>query len=308
MSKESELHVAQDVADSSVPTSPEKDRVQVTQAAPHRELNDRLVSDLIDAVKGILRKEQSDRLRDIYLIGDIEKDTARGVIERLRELANDNRRPITLYINSAGGNVTDGLAIHDAIRELVGRGFEVTIVVQGMAYSMGSVVLQAASEGRRLSYPHSWIMIHEPAKWAGWQSTSAAAQHLDRLKQMQSQIYQILAARSGKPLQKIIRDTKRTDFYLDAKKSLEYGLIDGIVEGGLVSRDRMERRRPSERAGARAAHALIERQRIRVGAHLGLRFGERHVADVGSHADVPGDGIDDIADALVGLVVCMKHP
>ena len=221
------------MADSSVPASPEKDRVQVGQVAPHRELSDRLVSDLIDAVKGILRKEQSDRLRDIYLIGDIEKDTARGVIERLREFANDNNRPITLYINSAGGNVTDGLAIHDAVREIVARGIEVTIVVQGMAYSMGSVVLQAASQGRRLSYPHSWIMIHEPAKWAGWQSTSAAAQHLDRLKQMQAQIYRILAARSGKPLQKIIRDTKRTDFYLDAKKSLDYGLIDGIVEGGV---------------------------------------------------------------------------
>jgi ATP-dependent Clp protease protease subunit len=74
-------------------------------------------------------------------------------------------------------------------------------------------------------------MIHEPAKWAGWQSTSAAAQHLDRLKQMQGQIYEILAKRSGKPLQRIIRDTKRTDFYLDAKKAVEYGLIDGIVEG-----------------------------------------------------------------------------
>jgi ATP-dependent Clp protease protease subunit len=113
----------------------------------------------------------------------------------------------------------------------VSRNIEVTIIVQGMAYSMGSVVLQAASTGRRFSYPHSWIMIHEPAKWAGWQSTSAAAQHLDRLKQMQAQIYEILANRSGKPLQKIIRDTKRTDFYLDAKKALEYGLIDGIVEG-----------------------------------------------------------------------------
>jgi len=219
------------VADSSVPTSPEKDRAQVTQVAPFRELNDRLVGELIDAVKGILRRETSDRLRDVYLIGDIEKDTARGVIERLRELANDGNRPMTLYINSAGGNVTDGLAIHDAIREIVGRAIEVTIVVQGMAYSMGSVVLQAASPGRRLSYPHSWIMIHEPAKWAGWQSTSAAAQHLDRLKQMQAQIYRILATRSGKPLQKIIRDTKRTDFYLDAKMALEYGLIDGIVEG-----------------------------------------------------------------------------
>jgi ATP-dependent Clp protease protease subunit len=233
--KEPSLHVGPSVADSSVPASPEKDRVGVTQVTPLRELNDRLVGELIDAVKGVLRKEQSDRLRDIYLIGDIEKDTARGVIERLRELANDNTRPITLYINSAGGNVTDGLAIHDAVREIVSRGIEVTIVVQGMAYSMGSVVLQAASPGRRLSYPHSWIMIHEPAKWAGWQSTSAAAQHLDRLKQMQSQIYQILATRSGKPLLKIIRDTKRTDFYLDATKALDYGLIDGIVEGAVSS-------------------------------------------------------------------------
>ena len=223
------------VTDASVPTSPEKDRAQVDRVAPYRDLNDRLVGELIDAVKGVLRKEASDRLRDVYLIGDIEKDTARGVIERLRELANDGTRPITLYINSAGGNVTDGLAIHDAIREIAGRGIEVTIVVQGMAYSMGSVVLQAASTGRRLSYPHSWIMIHEPAKWAGWQSTSAAAQHLDRLKQMQSQIYDILAARSGKPLVKIIRDTKRTDFYLDATKALEYGLIDAIIEGSVSS-------------------------------------------------------------------------
>jgi ATP-dependent Clp protease protease subunit len=206
-------------------------RSQLAQvAAPARDLSDRLLLDLIDAVKAILRKETSDRLRDVYLIGDIEKDTARSCIERIRELANDSNRPITLYINSAGGNVTDGLAIHDSIRQIVNRGIEVTIVVQGMAYSMGSVVLQAASEGRRLAQPHSWIMIHEPAKWAGWQSTSAAAQHLDRLKQMQAQIYDILAARSGRPLKQIIRDTKRTDFYLDAKKALEYGLIDAVAE------------------------------------------------------------------------------
>jgi ATP-dependent Clp protease protease subunit len=206
------------------------ERAQLAQMAPHHDLNDRLVLDLIDAVKNILRKEASDRLRDVYLIGDIEKDNARICIERIRELANDSGRPLTLYINSAGGNVTDGLAIHDSIRQIVHRGIEVTIVVQGMAYSMGSVVLQAASKGRRLAQPHSWIMIHEPAKWAGWQSTSAAAQHLDRLKQMQAQIYDILARRSGRPLKQIIRDTKRTDFYLDAQKALEYGLIDGVAE------------------------------------------------------------------------------
>lgn len=193
------------------------------------EINDRLLTELVDAVKDIVRKEQSDRLRDVYLIGDIEKESARTAIERLREMANDNARPITIYINSAGGNVTDGLALHDAIQEIVRRGVEVIAVVQGMAYSMGSVVLQAASPGKRLAFPHSWIMIHEPAKWAGWQSTTAAAQHLDRLKQMQNQIYQILAVRSGRPLRQIIRDTKRIDFYLDAWKARDYGLIDSVI-------------------------------------------------------------------------------
>jgi ATP-dependent Clp protease protease subunit len=197
------------------------------------ELSDRLIAELVDAVRAQIRRETSERLRDVYLIGDIEKDTARAAIERLREVANDNTKPITLYINSAGGNVTDGLAIHDAIRHIVSRGIEVTIIVQGMAYSMGSIVLQAASEGRRLAFPHSWIMIHEPAKWAGWQSTTAAAQHLERLKQMQDQIYRILSVRSGKPLRQIIKDTKRTDFYLDAQSALEYGLIDAVVAGEL---------------------------------------------------------------------------
>ncbi|HUR34541.1 MAG TPA: ATP-dependent Clp protease proteolytic subunit [Vicinamibacterales bacterium] len=197
------------------------------------ELSERLLTELIDAVRAQLRREQGERLRDVYLIGDIEKDNARTTIERMRELAADNTKPITLFINSAGGNVTDGLAIHDAIRHLISRGLEVTVIVQGMAYSMGSIVLQAASAGRRLAFPHSWIMIHEPAKWAGWQSTTAAAQHLERLKQMQDQIYRILSSRSGKPLRQIIRDTKRTDFYLDAQKALEYGLIDAVLAGEL---------------------------------------------------------------------------
>jgi ATP-dependent Clp protease protease subunit len=198
------------------------------------DLDTRLLEEIVDSVKDLLKKEQSSRLRDIYLVGDIEKDTARSVIEKLREMANDSRKPISVYINSAGGNVTDGLALHDAIRQLVSTGIDITIVVQGMAYSMGSVVLQAASPGKRLAFPHSWIMIHEPAKWAGWQSTTAAAQHLDRLKQMQSQIYRIMADRSGKPLKQIIRDTKRTDFYLDAWRAREYGLIDAVLGAELA--------------------------------------------------------------------------
>lgn len=192
-------------------------------------ISDRLVNDLVEAVKEAIKKEESERLRDVYLVGDIDKDTARTSIQRLRELAADSSKPITLYLNTPGGNVTDGLAIHDVVRQMVSQGLEITIVVQGMAYSMGSVVLQAASPGRRHAYAHSWIMIHEPAKWAGWQSTTAAAQHLDRLKQMQNQIYRILADRSGKPLKQIIRDTKRNDFYLDANRAREYGLVDEVI-------------------------------------------------------------------------------
>ena len=86
------------------------------------EFSDRLVGELIDAVKAALRKEQSERLRDVYLIGDIEKDTARTAIERIRELASESRAPITLYLNTAGGNVTDGLALHDAVQQIVADG------------------------------------------------------------------------------------------------------------------------------------------------------------------------------------------
>ena len=213
-----------------LPSSPEEPRFpNLRPDIKPGELTDRLLNELVEAVKQVIRREAAQRLRDVYLIGDIDKDSARATIERLRELASESDKALTLYINSAGGNVTDGLAIHDAIRQIVSQGIEVTIVVQGMAYSMGSVVLQAASEGRRQAFAHSWIMIHEPAKWAGWQSTSAAAQHLERLKQMQAQIYRILADRSGKPLRQIIRDTKRTDFYLDAKRAKEYGLIDEVL-------------------------------------------------------------------------------
>lgn len=225
------------------------------------EFNDRLVGELIDAVKAALKRDQSERLRDVYLIGDIEKDNARTCIERLREFANEGDGPMTLYLNTAGGNVTDGLAIHDAIQEIVSRGIQVDVVVQGMAYSMGSIVLQAASPGRRICFPHSWIMIHEPAKWAGWQSTTAAAQHLDRLKQMQSQIYRILSVRSGKPLRQIIRDTKRMDFYLDATKALEYGLIDrilGVTHASTPVLSDVSRETQSEREPRSEAAAAVE--------------------------------------------------
>lgn len=192
-------------------------------------ISERQVRELITAVEDLLRKESQDRRREYYFVEDIDKESVKRAAESLRGFAYQSKDPVTLYLNTPGGNVTDGLALYDVITQMVAEGIDVSIVVQGMAYSMGSIVLQAASPGRRLAFPHSWIMIHEPAKWAGWQSTSSAAQHLDRLKAMQAQIYRILSERSGQPLKQIIRDTKRTDLYLDSRRALEYGLIDAIV-------------------------------------------------------------------------------
>ncbi len=216
-------------------------------------ISERQVRELITAVEDLLRRESVDRRRELYLADDIDKESVKRAVEQLRGFASQGREPITLYLNTPGGNVTDGLALYDVVSHLVVQGIEVSIYVQGMAYSMGSVVLQAASPGRRFAFPHSWIMIHEPAKWAGWQSTSSAAQHLDRLKAMQAQIYRILSARSGQPLKQIIRDTKRTDFYLDAGKALAYGVIDAIVGVEAVARPEAQ---AAARAGGRAGLRL----------------------------------------------------
>lgn len=218
-------------------------------------ISERQVRELITVVEDLLRRESHERRREIYLVDDIDKESVRRALEQLRLFVSQGREPITLYLNTPGGNVTDGLALYDVISQQVAEGIEVSIYVQGMAYSMGSVVLQAASPGRRFAFPHSWIMIHEPAKWAGWQSTSSAAQHLDRLKAMQAQIYRILSDRSGQPLKQIIRDTKRTDFYLDSEKALSYGLIDAIVGGTAQARPEAATARAVRQRGVRLEFA-----------------------------------------------------
>ena len=141
-----------------------------------------------------------------------------------------------------------------------------------MAYSMGSVVLQAASEGRRLALPHSWIMIHEPAKWAGWQSTSAAAQHLDRLKQMQAQIYQILAKRSGKPLRRSSATPSARTSISTRQKALEYGLIDADRRGMRTGSTR-RRRYAASRAvlNSSSSRATLPATECSVGAQPSAR-------------------------------------
>jgi ATP-dependent protease ClpP protease subunit len=134
-----------------------------------------------------------------------------------------------MYINSAGGNVTDGLALHDSIRQLVDRGIEVTIIVQGHGLLDG--IGGAAGGQRRPRLVAAALVDHDSRAGevgglavdvsGGAAPGSAQADAVADLRAAR--------ARSGRPLKQIIKDTKRTDFYLDAKKALDYGLIDAVI-------------------------------------------------------------------------------
>jgi ATP-dependent Clp protease protease subunit len=136
-------------------------------------------------------------------------------------------KDITFFINTPGGSITAGMAIYDTIKLITSP---VTIVVTGMAASMGSVLLCAAPKGRRLIYPHARVLIHQPliaGRFIGPATDiNIQAKEMEKLR---DELNEILASASGQPIDKISRDTDR-DFYLTAKEAIEYGLADRIVE------------------------------------------------------------------------------
>ena len=167
--------------------------------------------------------------RKIFLWGAVTDETAKDVCEKLLYLeSKDPGKDVTFYINTPGGSITAGMAIYDTIKLLTSP---VTIVVTGMAASMGSVLLCAAPKGRRLIYPHARVLIHQPliaGRFIGPATDiNIQAKEMEKLR---DELNQILASASGQPIEKISKDTDR-DFYLNAKEAIEYGLADKIVEG-----------------------------------------------------------------------------
>ena len=166
--------------------------------------------------------------RKIFLWGAVTDETAKDITEKLLYLeASAPGKEITFYINSPGGSITAGMAIYDTM-QLVSS--PITVVVTGMAASMGSILLCGASKGKRLLYPHSRVLIHQPlisGRMIGPASDiNIQAKEMEKLRQ---ELNQILATASGQPLDRINKDTDR-DFYLNAKEAIEYGLADKIVE------------------------------------------------------------------------------
>ena len=165
--------------------------------------------------------------RKIFLWGAVEDASARDITEKLLYLeATDPGKPITFYINTPGGSITAGMAIYDTIKLISSP---VTVVVTGMAASMGSILLSAPAKGNRLLYPHARVMIHQPLIMGQFQGPAVdihiQAQEMERTR---DELNRILSDASGQPLKKIEADTDR-DFYLTAEEAIAYGLADAIV-------------------------------------------------------------------------------
>jgi len=163
--------------------------------------------------------------RIVFLGGPIDGHVANLVIAQLLFLASeDPKKDISFYINSPGGHVSAGLAILDTMNHIQPQ---VSTVCVGMAASMGAVLLSAGQKGKRFALPNAEIMIHQPSGGAEGMATDIDITAKQILK-LRSRLNQILAKNTGQKLDRIEKDVDR-DFFMDAKESVEYGIIDKVL-------------------------------------------------------------------------------
>lgn len=164
--------------------------------------------------------------RVIFLVGPVEDHMANLVVAQLLFLESENPdKDIHLYINSPGGSVTAGLSIYDTMQFIKP---DVSTMCIGQAASMGALLLAGGATGKRLALPHSRTMIHQPL--GGFQGQAADIEiHAKEILEIRERLNAILAKHTGQPLERIQQDTDR-DFFLSANESVDYGLIDSVME------------------------------------------------------------------------------
>ncbi len=171
----------------------------------------------------IYSRLQKDRI--IILGGEIDETTASIIIAQMLYLEAANpEKDISLYINSPGGSVTDGLAIYDTMQLIK---CDVSTICVGMAASMGAFLLAGGAKGKRYILPNSEVMIHQPSGGAKGRATDIqiVAENIIKTKK---KLNDILATNTGQPIDIIERDTER-DYFMSAEEAKEYGLVDEIV-------------------------------------------------------------------------------
>ncbi len=166
--------------------------------------------------------------RAVYLWGPVEDKSARDVVSKLLLLDADKPgKEIKFYINSPGGVVTSGMVIYDTLQMIQSP---VTTICMGLAASMGSILLSGGVKGKRYIYPHGEVMIHQPSIGGYFQATSADIEiHAKQMQRTKEISAQILASNTGKSLERILKDFDR-DYWMDAKESVEYGIVDAIID------------------------------------------------------------------------------
>ena len=163
--------------------------------------------------------------RIIFLGCPINDEVANIIQAQLLFLdSNGYDSDISLYINSPGGSVYDGLGIYDTMQTISS---EIHTICTGMAASMASVLLAAGSPGKRSALTHSRVMIHQPLGGAEGQASDIEITAREILK-LKDELYQILSEHTGKDIEVIRRDADR-DFWMTSQEALEYGMIDQIV-------------------------------------------------------------------------------
>ena len=166
--------------------------------------------------------------RIIFLGEDVNATTASLVIAQLLFLeSEDPDREISLYINSPGGSITDGMGIVDTMNYIK---CPVSTICVGLAASFGAVLLANGEKGKRIATPNAEILIHQPligGNGIAGQTTEIKIQAEHMIK-TREKLNKLLSDRTGQSIETIEKDTER-DHWMTAEEALQYGLIDGIM-------------------------------------------------------------------------------
>ena len=166
------------------------------------------------------------RERIIFITGEIEDHMASVIVAQLLFLESENpSKDISMYINSPGGVVTAGMAIHDTMQYIRPK---VSTVCIGQAASMGSFLLAAGEPGMRIALPNARIMVHQPSGGARGMASDIEIQAREILR-MRKRLNDMYVKYTGKSLDEIEKAMDR-DTFLEADEALAFGLVDKVFD------------------------------------------------------------------------------
>ena len=167
------------------------------------------------------------RERIVFLGSQVDQSAANRICAELLLLeAEDPGKDISLYINSPGGSVTDGLAIYDTMQYV---NCDIRTICVGMAASMGQFLLCAGTKGKRFSLPHSRILMHQPSMGGMQGQASDIAIQAEQIVYMKTMLAERISFHTGQTLERIEADSDR-DRWFTAQEALEYGFIDAVID------------------------------------------------------------------------------